>query len=1404
MSTPIKNTLFRFVTMRAPELSNENQKDKRFIFRDQTTSDPILPVPNPETPIPDPATPVPDPVAPVPSPETPAPVPGTPNPNPEVPDPFGPSHRVFDQAIRSRRGSVTKWQALQSAAAAFVPLTEATLKTSIEPESLDFAIWIARNKHSFDTTELLERSRSLSNLSTGHRLAPDTLTLLWNNLFYQVVTQKDFYVKETIIQLLVANHVAVNFEGADLRLLKQLKNAKVVLPKELFVEDNPTGNSSIARIASIKEEDKPFVSLPSEAMRRAQAVSLSNINIGRHNKLKKELLKVEQNYRKEYQKNYKNAQAEYKQAVKPILEAYHSKVREEKAKWISARGLNAAYDPNNPYDKPATVPQPELPEFNFEFRNEIDLNYLQPVLSVPAFETLLEVLEIKTESSGEEIESSLSTDTGTISYQDLYSMIDFEIAASTDVIIGYTPSQGNTSVSFGGVIISTEDDPVPVMPIFSYQVCPKTYSGSLTREPYVNFDLSFRVPDASWQVLGVETTVAKYSGEEITRTAFGESRNRNIIMLTDLHNDTLTAEDFYVAMRSLTIRITFTSGAKKYFTADFSNTLTCLSGYLTNILAETLTYPVPPIETPPPIEFPIPPIDPEPPTYPVPPVESENPIEPQPPTEEPVLPTDPPVPAPGTDGTFIPSGFGVKRLGIADYKKVEQTVQGYVEGDVAHIENIMAREYKDKATRRLRRSENTMMNSSESEREQLSDTTSTDRFEMQSEVAKVLQEGKDFSAGASFNADWGVYALGANVNMASHSSKEESNRQAITQAKEVTDRAMERIVTKVKQERIEKIVEEFEENNKHGFDNTKGDKHVVGVYRWVDKVYKNQVFNYGKRLMFEFMVPEPAKLHFLGMAENPMGTKLVKPDDPRTFADPVGTVVPLNMKDYNAVNNATVKYWGSKFNVELTPMKEPVVYTGKSISGDQTGSLLEIEYFSIKEEIKVPEGYQAVSANASLNAVDDNDQRNGKGVLVSVGDTFFNNTSKLGLVHSLETYRLISNFTDVVPVSATFGNYFSGSATISVRCELTSEARIKWQQETFKAIIDAYEKALVAYDQKVADENAKGNAIKEANKGFYRQIENMILRKNCISYIIDQNEAANRTYGKNMFKPLAPGIERKFSNHEVNVGPALDDYAAFSKFIEQAFEWDIMSYNFYPYYWGAKEDWPRLYQYDNNDPLFKSFMQAGMARVVVTVRPGFEDAVSYYMQTGQIWNGGEVPVIEDKLFMSIVDELRQPEGQKEGKAWATRLPTALTILQAQTIGLNVTKALPFDENLTDFEDPESVPQSAGLGFSDAQLGTSQKGRIVGKITGNQSREAKVVLKNLDGTIRDLTYCDANGNWELNDIPVAKYQLLLDANNDFPAAQFEVIEGSKEQTIEFSGNQTLEINLTLRPVAQAIV
>lgn len=1335
MSTEIKNTLFRFVTMRAPGLSKENLKEKRFVFRNTTDQT-----------------------------------------------------SVFDLSVKTKSDKVSNWQAMQFAATTFIPLSEEALKSKIKFAFMEFAIWVARNKHTFNTNELLEKLNHLP-----YNLPPETLKLLWDNLFYQVVTQKDFYVKEAIMQLLIANHIYNNIETIhteyskaqldnaailETELIKNIVNAKVVLPKELFDKKEAIVNTTQANLKATNID--PVESVPSEEIKQFWSNSEAKRTIDKHLKLQNELKKIEKTYRKEYQKAYDEAVEEHQAIIDPIIEKYQQQLEENKRDWCSIKKPEGQYDANDPCNQPPSLPQPKLPKLKFEFRSELNSDYLNKSLTKESFDTLLEVLEIK-RISKEETEHGYDLQKDRYNYElytldtmefaDVYSLLQDGMRHNSQKIIDNTASQNTASVSIGGVIVPlvTSKGASP----FSYQICSKVYKDIVFEisKKYVDFDMTLELPDNSWQITNVKTEITQSSGIS-TSTIFDMARVLNSVTISSLFNDKrLLQTAFLNGVANLTITISFSNGAIKSFSTQNWKTISCLSGFLVTVVDG--------------------------------PDLSENPEPANPGNEDPGNPqnpgngtTNPPI----IENNFIPSGFGVKQLGIADYKKVEQTVQGYIEGDVAHIENVMAREYKEKATRKLRRSENTTSISSESEREQLSDTTSTNRFEMQSEVAKILQEDKDFSANASFGANWGApgsaqFTLGTNVGTATHSTKEESNRQAITQAKEVTERAMERIVTKVKEERVTKIVEEFEENNKHGFDNTKGDKHVVGVYRWVDKIYKNQVINYGKRLMFEFMVPEPAKLHLLGMTENKsLATTLVKPIDPRKFEDEKTATIPLNLKDYSLVNENTAKYWAGFFNADISAMPDSILYISHSFQdrtlgiddngyGRWTGA-----YFN--NDFKVPENYYATHVKGKISYMR--------------GTTFSGNMSASSDIFicgkSITNGNIdtsLDKITDKITLSAISWDVKAISGSLVATCELRPEAKTKWQQETFKAIIDAYEKALQEYDQKLAEENAIGVKIKGENPGFYRQIENIILRKNCISYIIDQNEEAKRTYGKNMFKPLDSKMERNFSNHEINVSAELDDYAAFSKFIEQAFEWDIMSYNFYPYYWGTKKDWASLYQYDNNDPLFRSFMQAGMARIIVTVRPSFEEAVNYYMQTGQIWNGGEVPVIEDQLFMSIADELRQTLGQKEGKAWATRLPTALTILQAKSIGLNVTKALPFDKDVSDFEDPESVPQSTELEIIEAQLGISQKARIVGKIKDNYNIQSKIVLKSLDGTVSDLTYCDSNGNWELNDIPAAKYELFLDANNDFPSESFTVIEGSKEQTVELSADETLEINIMLK-------
>lgn len=1111
----------------------------------------------------------------------------------------------------------------------------------VEYENLyKLSLWIARNKSTCTNDDLL------SKINVHLVFSADKIQL-WNNLIYQIVTQKDFYIKETIMQMLIALHIVDNNGGEELN--KILLKARIVLPKELMLDDK-----HLSQVASRAVTDGAKKTFPTEEMKRQQLISIAKTKLQKYEALKKNLSSIERLYNVEYQEEYKVQEDAYQKEITPIIEQYKKELAESRDKYCNVRNPDVKYDPADPCQHIPTVPEPVLQKFDFQFRPEIEAEQLLGKLKSENVDALFDVLGYNFQSNPDKQRMAMSNIgeleellEGRNTFAEVNALITEAAERVSNIIVENTKTDNEAYTSIGGILVPlAKGAAVP----FTYQICPKyIYKG-------YTFDMALTVPDSSWDIDHIFYTMTPGNGSaNINGDYYVKSRSGNTIFLNDLCMPGLDFDTIQNA--SLWIKVSFSNGNFANVFANGLHARACLSD---KFLLEVE-------EGEPPVE-----------------IDDEN--------------------------TFIPSGFGFKQIGIADYLKVEQTTHAYVEGEVAHIENIMAREYREKSTRKLRRSENTTTKSSDSEREQLSDTTTATRFEMQNEIAKIMQEASDsntqFGIGANYNG--GNYTINTSLGLgnAHHSSKDESTRQAVSQAQDITSRAMDRIVTKVHEERIEKIIEEFEENNKHGFDNTKGDKHVVGVYRWVDKLMKNQIYNYGKRLMFEFMIPEPAKLHLLGATKS----KLIKPEDPRTSEA-------MPMKDFSALtNDAVLKYWISRYNVEIEDFPKNSIKVTKGFAygkdkapdvGNPTqGSTSAV---GMQDVVKIPEGYSSTYYSISGG---------GKEYITSLLNI---NIADLRVVAGsnqtgFSQGGIFDGYTGDVAVSISTDRFFSFETSLSITCVLTEEARRQWQLKAFKAIIDAYEVALVEYNNAVSEEENKAVAIKGANPNFYRQIENTILRKNCISYMADRAANSNHGYG---LSGLTQG--GSFTDYETKLSKDLDKYSAFVKFMEQAFEWENLSYYLYPYYWGNKQNWLDLYRAENTDPVFKAFLQSGMARVVATVRPGFEDAVQFYMATGKIWNGGEVPVIGDELYLSIVDELKQPKGEKQGKAWITRLPTTLNILQAESIGLKVAHALPFTkENPDDFEVPGEVITEDKFNFekNDSVLGGNISGEKWVQITFN--------------------------------------------------------------------------------------
>ena len=146
---------------------------------------------------------------------------------------------------------------------------------------------------------------------------------------------------------------------------------------------------------------------------------------------------------------------------------------------------------------------------------------------------------------------------------------------------------------------------------------------------------------------------------------------------------------------------------------------------------------------------------------------------------------------------------------------------------------------------------------------------------------------------------------------------------------------------------------------------------------------------------------------------------------------------------------------------------------------------------------------------------------------------------------------------------------------------------------------------------------------------------------------------------------------------EVTQNAALEKYAEFIKFFETAFHWEIFSYTFYPYYYNAKCQWSELLQTKSDDPIFEAFLQSGMAKVLVPVRPQYERAVMWYLETGEIYTGENLLAeSDDDRYASLLADLdKQDEIVIEGK-WQTRVPSTLTLIQENSTYLKDEKGLP--------------------------------------------------------------------------------------------------------------------------------
>lgn len=577
---------------------------------------------------------------------------------------------------------------------------------------------------------------------------------------------------------------------------------------------------------------------------------------------------------------------------------------------------------------------------------------------------------------------------------------------------------------------------------------------------------------------------------------------------------------------------------------------------------------------------------------------------------------------------------GEVRYFIGDLLELRDWIHGYKAGEIAYIANVAAgetlsREHEMKRTRELFVEMETTERTSEKR-----DLQVTSRYSLQREIER--QKDNSISAEAStygsYNAE--IYKFGGTASGSYTRTSSEAIREAQEEAVETVRSAVYEIEKQTRTARSERSVTEETEKNAHSFTNS-GTTPLVTKYFWVTEQRCAQLYSYGKQLLAEFIIPEPARL-YERFAHDRREAAIADRIKPPRGKPPVAPELNFKATDLTGENYKQLcDQWGVK-DPRPWPPPSMQISAGFADDGRKNGGPIDLGSVSFD----IPGGYEAFQATMTGSASYRPDNFN-QGFPQKVE---FNGAASLYLSNDIadKTQAAFSPHAtghQDFPVSA--WNTDSIGAVITLH--LTRQAGVleAWQASVYALIVAEYEKQMAAYEEKMkpwdAYEAAKDKlrqeliAAERSRHPFFKRELQRAEIKRAVIYLMCQDFSVEGAMIRRAEPCGFPEIDRGRTARK-----GYDWY-----FWDRLIDWKRMTYAFFDYFWNPMCDWPQRFDPDEPDALFKAFLRAGYARVLVPVSPAMHVDFLWYVSTHQKWGQLGLPPLNplDSRWRNVVYEL---------------------------------------------------------------------------------------------------------------------------------------------------------------------
>lgn len=568
---------------------------------------------------------------------------------------------------------------------------------------------------------------------------------------------------------------------------------------------------------------------------------------------------------------------------------------------------------------------------------------------------------------------------------------------------------------------------------------------------------------------------------------------------------------------------------------------------------------------------------------------------------------------------------------VADLYVVKDYLRCYEVGEMSYIENVIQSEVRERKHRTLEREEFVTERTEEISSFDEKDHQVDEKFSLEKEIESTVKQELSLDTGVTFNYRWGTGDLKMTTDIGYNLTKQDAQKSAQKSAKEIMNKAISRLETKVREFSSRKFFRESEETNKHVFGGTDGAPNDISrQFYYVNSLRRAQVYNYGRRMLLDIYVPEPSELYKRLVKKQFTLTKPVKP-----------AVTPKQITEENYLTY--VETYGL---TDVEPPPAPASSASYSFSGGtgEPKQAIDIKYTwfgapypvvvwngsgsDVKPDtVVVPNGYRLESMTTSFGDV----HFNGHGVNSSLavdlaGQNLFVDSNG-GSRQSVQ-FPASPPADGAQAITASSMNTTDYKLLVVVHYKLKDEERLKWQTGIYDKIMKGYQQQLADYEAALAKFEEGGERV---NPFLLLEDIREQLKQATISYISCQFYDSMNAMRQKVEPCGFPQPDLQEAKKE----------GEFVRFFEQAFEWKFMNFVLYPYFWGRKCSWEEKKKQESDNLLFQRFLQAGYAGVSISVRPGFEGHVNYFLKTKQIWGKTGQPPVAGPDFVPIYQEIKE-------------------------------------------------------------------------------------------------------------------------------------------------------------------